>query len=101
MRHIPLRICAGCGRVFDEIQPQDGQPRWMDAHAYLMKYGFHWEGLDRMDDACPPCARVFAIARGRVHPEMMQAATVSWKEANIRGDHVCFWAATLPQTMQV
>ncbi len=77
MRHIQLRICAGCGRVFDEIQPQDGQPRWMDAHAYLMKYGFHWEDLDRMDDACPPCARVFAIARGRVHPEMMQAATVS------------------------
>ena len=76
MRHIPLRFCAGCGHVFDEIQPKGGEPQWMDAHEYLTKYGFHWEDLDRTNDACPPCARVFAIARGRVHPEMMQAATV-------------------------
>ena len=67
MRHIQLRFCAGCGQVFDEIQPKDGQPQWMDAHAYLTKYGFHWEDLDRMDDACPPCARVFAI--GVIGPE--------------------------------
>jgi rubredoxin len=77
MTHIPLRLCVGCGRVFDEIQPKDRQPQWMDAHAYLTKYGFHWEDLDRTDDACPLCARVFAIARRRVHPEMTQATTVS------------------------
>ena len=67
MKHIQLRFCAGCGQVFDEIQPKDGQPQWMDVHAYLTKYGFHWEDLDRMDDACPPCARVFAI--GVIGPE--------------------------------
>ena len=77
MTHIPLRFCGGCGQVCDEIQPEGGQPQWMDAHAYLMKYGFHWEDLDRTDDACPPCARVFAVARRRVHPEMTPAATVS------------------------
>jgi hypothetical protein len=49
----------------------------MDAHAYLTKYGFHWEDLDQTDDACPSCARVFAIARRGVHPEMTQATTVS------------------------
>ncbi len=76
MRHIQLRFCAGCGHVFDEIQPKDGQPQWMDARAYLTKYGFHWDDLDRMDDACPPCTRVLAIA-GLVHPEMMPAAPSS------------------------
>ena len=54
MTHIPLRLCVGCGRVFDEIQPKDGQPQWMDAHAYLTKYGLTGRiSIGRMTPAHP------------------------------------------------
>jgi hypothetical protein len=77
LKPISLRFCVGCGRLCDEIQPEGGQPQWMDAHAYLTKYGFHWEDLDRTDDACPPCTRVLALARRGVHSEMVKTATGS------------------------
>jgi hypothetical protein len=57
------RFCVSCGHVFDNMLPSDSGPGWISADAYREKYGF---GLDRphlLEDACPPCARVFAIAR--------------------------------------
>ncbi|MDP3090550.1 MAG: hypothetical protein Q8N04_07735 [Nitrospira sp.] len=59
MRRPAVRLCDGCGQMFDDVQPEGGQAPWIDAHAYLMKYGLHWDDLDRVDDACPPCARLF------------------------------------------
>lgn len=62
MKRQPVRFCDGCGQMFDAIQPQGGQAQWIEARAYLMKYGLHWDDLDRIDDACPSCARVFQAA---------------------------------------
>lgn len=49
--------------MLDDIQPEGGEARWIDAHMYLMKYGFRWEDLDRIDDACPSCLRLFNAAQ--------------------------------------
>ena len=66
MKPILVSFCVGCGQVCDRIQPEGGQPRWINAHTYVTKYGFRWETLDRSDEVCPPCAGVFqAVAR---HP---------------------------------
>jgi hypothetical protein len=62
-------ICAGCGYFCDEIHPEGGQPLWIDGHTYVMKYGVCWSDLDRRDNACPNCARVFAIAQRGAHPD--------------------------------
>jgi len=70
MKHIAVRFCVGCGYFCDAIHPAGGQTHWIDAHAYFMKYGLHWEDLDRIDDACPACARVLACARRGVVPEL-------------------------------
>lgn len=62
MKPIPVRFCVGCGYLCDEIEPGYGQTQWMDAHRYLTKYGLLWGDLDRTDNACPPCSRVFQAA---------------------------------------
>lgn len=48
--------------MLDDVQPEDGQAQWIDAHAHLMKYGLLWDDLDRIDDVCPSCARVCQAA---------------------------------------
>lgn len=58
-----VRFCVGCGYVCDEIFSVGPLVQWMDGHRFVTKYGLRWEELVRMDDVCPPCARVFAIAR--------------------------------------
>ena len=68
MKYPSVRFCVGCGYVCDEIRPAGGQSQWIDAHSFVMKYGFRWEDLGRIDDACPPCSRVFAYARRGVLP---------------------------------
>ena len=75
MKQISVRFCVGCGYICDKIQPEGDQPQWMNAHTYLMKHGLRWEDLDRIDDACPPCARVLACARRGVFPDVIEAAT--------------------------
>lgn len=67
MKPFPVRFCVGCGYVCDEIRPEGGQPLWTDGHRYVMKYGVRWKDLDRKNDACPACARLFAIAWQRGH----------------------------------
>jgi hypothetical protein len=62
MKPILVSFCVGCGQVCDEIEPEMGQPLWIDAHRYVTKYGFRWENLDRSDEVCPACARVFQAA---------------------------------------
>lgn len=69
MKHIAVRFCVECGYFCDAIQPERGKTQWIDAHAYLIKYGLRWEDLDRTDDACQPCARVLACATRGVLPE--------------------------------
>ena len=71
MTLVRARFCVGCGYLCDEIHPEGGHAQWMDAHRYLTKYGFHWDDLDRDDDACPFCARVLACARQGDLPEMV------------------------------
>lgn len=68
MKPFPVRFCVGCGYLCDEPQPESGNAQWIDAHRFLMKYGYHWDDLDRTDDACPGCARLFAIAGRGVLP---------------------------------
>ena len=68
MKPILVCFCGGCGQVCDEIEPEMGQPLWIDAHTYVTKYGFRWENLDRSDEVCPACARVFQAAwTGKQH----------------------------------
>lgn len=62
MKRQQVRFCDGCGQMFDDIQPEGGQAHWIEARAYLMKYGMHWDDIERTDDACPACARVFQAA---------------------------------------
>jgi len=62
MKPILVPFCVGCGQVSDRTQPEDGQPRWINAHTYVIKYGLRWENLDRSDEVCPACARVFQAA---------------------------------------
>ncbi len=62
MKQQAVQFCEGCGQMFDDIQPEGGEARWIEAHAYLMKYGFHWDDLERLNGVCSPCARVFYTA---------------------------------------
>jgi hypothetical protein len=63
-----VRFCVGCGYLCDEIQPDNGQAHWVEACQYLKRNGVTWNELDRRDDVCPACARVFACGRRRVAP---------------------------------
>lgn len=65
MKRQAVHFCMGCGQVLDELQPDAGQTQWVDAHRYLMKYGFHWDDLDLIGEPCPPCARVIRAAAPR------------------------------------
>ena len=71
---IPVRFCVGCGYLCDDILPEGGQAQWMDAHQYLTKYRLYWSLLDRIEDACPHCARVLACANRRAPTETAKAA---------------------------
>jgi len=75
MKQISVRFCMGCGYVCDGIQAEGEQPRWIDAHTFMLKHALQWEDLDRIDGACPPCARVLACARRGVLPDVVAAAT--------------------------
>lgn len=62
----PVGFCLGCGFLCDEIDPEDAQSPWIDAHRYLTKYGGRWMELNRLDMLCPACARLSDCAgRGR------------------------------------
>lgn len=61
--HDPVPFCMGCGFLCDTIDPENGQPPWVDAHRYLRKYGRTWIELDRHEGFCPTCARISACAR--------------------------------------
>lgn len=58
-----VRFCLGCGYLCDATASDHSSQEWTEAHRYLTRHGIRWEELDRMEDACPFCARVFAIAR--------------------------------------
>ena len=75
IKSIPVRFCVGCGYLCDEICPEGGHAQWMDAHQYLTKYRLYWSLLDRIEDACPHCARVLACANRRTPAETTKAAT--------------------------
>jgi len=62
-RPAQVPFCMGCGYLCDEIDPEDAQAPWIDAHRYLKKYGGTWIELDRNEGFCPTCARLFACAR--------------------------------------
>ncbi|NJN36210.1 MAG: hypothetical protein HC794_03070 [Nitrospiraceae bacterium] len=49
----------------------------MDAHQYLTKYRLYWNALNRIEDACPHCARVLARAHHRAPTETTKAATAA------------------------
>ncbi|WP_455376944.1 hypothetical protein [Petrachloros mirabilis] len=66
-----VRFCVGCGYVCDEVSPENTSAQWMEGHGFVTKYGLRWEELARVDDVCPACARVFAIARqGTIEPPL-------------------------------
>ncbi len=75
-RPAPVPFCVGCGYLCDEIEPEDGQRPWVDAHRYLKKYGLTWIELDRTDGFCPACAHVVACGRRRV-PSRAEAMTTA------------------------
>lgn len=74
---LPVRFCVGCGYLCDEIHPEDGETQWIDAHQYLTKYQLRWSTLNRIDDACPHCARVLACAHHRAPTKTAKAATAA------------------------
>jgi hypothetical protein len=61
----PVPFCVGCGYLCDKIDPEDVQSPWVEAQRYLHKYRLTWIELDRNDEFCPACARVFASAHCR------------------------------------
>lgn len=63
MTRSTVRFCLGCGYLCDATTSDRGLETWMEAQRYLTKCDIRWEDLDRIEDACPACARVFAIAR--------------------------------------
>lgn len=67
-RPASVRFCVGCGYLCDEIDPEDGQSQWVEAHRYLKKYRRTWIELDRNDVFCPACAHLFACARRSARP---------------------------------
>ena len=67
-----VRFCDGCGQFLDEIQPHNGEDCWIEAHAYLLKYGLRWHDINLMDELCPSCVHVISateIHRPRPHIE--------------------------------
>ena len=69
MNTLTARFCVGCGQVLDELSLPDNPSSWITAAAYREKYGFRFTDLSLIGDACPPCARVFAIGRRESLPE--------------------------------
>lgn len=83
MNALTVRFCVGCGYVLDEMQHGDGRAGWIAAHLYRQKYGFGLDKLVLIEDACPPCTRVFAIARSGALPRIPEegVSEVSSKHA--------------------
>lgn len=73
----PVRFCVGCGYLCDESGPESEQAQWIDAHSYLTKYRLHWSALNRIEDACPHCARVMACGHHRSSAQGTQAPTAA------------------------
>jgi hypothetical protein len=69
MLPLTAQFCVGCGQVLDDLQSSDCRPCWITAEAYREKYGCRFTDLHLIGDACPPCARVFAIGRRESLPE--------------------------------
>ena len=57
-----VRFCDACGQFFDEIQPDDGEGCWLEAHTYLSKYGLGWQDINLIDEVCPTCAHLIRAA---------------------------------------
>jgi hypothetical protein len=74
MTLLTARFCVGCGQVVDDLQPSDSLPLWITADAYRKKHGFGFTDLHLMGEACPPCARIFAIDRLKSPPEMAETS---------------------------
>ena len=70
MTILTARFCVGCGQVFDDLQPPDRLPLWITADAYRKKHGFGFTDLHLIGEACPPCARQYAMDR-RTSPSEM------------------------------
>jgi len=68
LKRLAVRFCDGCGQMFDDIQPENGETQWIEARAYLMKYGLHWDDIKRIGNTCPLCARV--LHAGASHPDI-------------------------------
>ena len=57
-----VHFCVGCGYVRDELSSESALAEWIEGHRFVAKHGVRWEELSRIDDVCPSCARVLAIA---------------------------------------
>ena len=66
---LTIRFCVGCGHVLDDLRPSHGTPSWVSAEAVRTRYGCGLDDVQLIEDTCPPCARVFAIARELSRPE--------------------------------
>lgn len=58
MKQQSAHFCSGCGKILDEIQPADHPTPWVEARAFLLKYGFTWDDLDLQQSFCPGCRKV-------------------------------------------
>lgn len=60
-----VHFCVGCGYVRDEICSGSASAQWIEGSKFVANHAVPWEDLTRVDDVCPSCARVFAIASRR------------------------------------
>lgn len=72
VKRLLVRFCVGCGYLCDEIHPDTGVAKWVEARHYLTRYAFSWSQLNRIDSTCPACARVLACVRN-VRPHANEA----------------------------
>lgn len=58
------RLCSGCGKICDGMDPNGHPRRWVDARMFLTKYGWSWDDLDFYHTFCVECRRVVQAGSG-------------------------------------
>lgn len=69
MNQQPVAFCSGCGKILDEIQPANPPSQWIEARAFLVKYGFTWDDLRLQHNFCPECRKVATAIKPDTSPE--------------------------------
>ena len=59
---ISIYLCMGCGYLSNKLGSRDGLPVWISGHVFRQRYGYGLSDANVIEDVCPSCAPVIALA---------------------------------------